>query len=214
VLAAAGTVTMFGNTVTISNITSPNGAYAPYQALVDGILTTVICDDPFDTYSGVQAPANYQANVTLVPNVVYNHTSNTLFAARATSTNLYNEIAYLSLQFSSHPLDTAAIQTAIWYIVDHTINPVPTLLSSLNLTLNATAQAYVTAAQAMNYPANYGANVMILTPVGKANSPGRAGSQEFLVITPVPEPGSYAMLGSGIILLSLLTFRRKRISAK
>jgi hypothetical protein len=202
-LAFTAVATMFANTVTISNIhVGAAGTFGPYAALVNGVSTTVYCDDPFEGFSA----GSYTANEVSVPNAYTTSPNTTLYATRTgTSTNLYDELAWLVMQFSAHPLDTHAIQDAIWYIVDNQISSPPPLLSGVG---TLTSNSYVTTVKNMQFSAGFGGNVQILTIVGGANKPGNSGTQELLIIT--PEPATYAMLGSGLILLSLATFRRRK----
>jgi hypothetical protein len=130
-MAALGAVSLFGNTlVTISNITSPNGTNAPYQATVDGVANvTVICDDYYDLYS-----SPFTATVLFLSQLNSSDYKRTLYGrdagSLATATSLYDEVAYLALQFSSNPMTNwAGIQIALWNIFDAAVgtqSPAPT----------------------------------------------------------------------------------------
>jgi len=224
-MAALGAVSLFGNTlVTISNITSPNGTNAPYQATVDGVANvTVICDDYYDLYS-----SPFTATVLFLSQLNSSDYKRTLYGrdagSLATATSLYDEVAYLALQFSSNPMTNwAGIQIALWNIFDAAVgtqSPAPTgtppaITGSAS---DPTSSAYwlAKAGEAANIAigaANAG-RIQILTPFsnGATGQPGFAGSQEFIVV--VPEPKSYVILGSGLVLLSMLTFRRQRTRAR
>jgi hypothetical protein len=106
-----------------------------------------------------------------------------------------------------------AIQVAIWHVFD---GLGLTALASNPLSPNALLQTdsrywynlAVSDATTLNSITKYGKYIEILTPLN--GSAGHAISQEFIVVV-TPEPASYAMLGTGLMLLSLLTFRRRRM---
>ncbi len=224
--SALGAASLFGNTVTVTNITSPNGTYAPYKATVNGISNvTIICDDFYDAYS-----SPFTASVLMLNQLEGNNGTNyqsTLYGKAAgslqTATTLYDEVAYLALQFAANPMaDWAGIQDAIWNLFNAYVS-VPGKVPPTKSPVGGdpkTGSGYWLTQAANNYlvGAANAYRIEILTPVvGYKNGvpitgiPGTAGSQEFIMITAItPEPGTYAMLGSGLILLSLATFRRRR----
>ena len=193
-------------TVSISSGFAPNGANAPYKALVGGITTTVICDDAFDTIS---APETWTANVLMLNNMNAGNYTMTQFGASAGSlsaaTKLYDEVAYLALQFGANPIATwGGIQTAIWHIFDANASTVAG--SGSNSTAYWTSLAGMAVNQAIGAANAY--RIEILTPNHPHLAPGAGGPQEFIVVT--PEPATYAFCGLGLILLSLGTFRRTK----
>ncbi len=117
--------------------------------------------------------------------------------------NLYDEAGWLLLQTQVEPTNQwQAINYAVWYIFDPTQTP-----------CNGACQTYIAAAQQgiKGLPQSYYDRVYIITPVNQYD-PDPNGPQEFLALgsssglegsgasdTTVPEPGTLALLGSGLI---------------
>jgi len=206
-MVAFGSATMFATQVTVSIASgfAPNGGQAPYTALVNGITTTVICDDSFDT---IAPPETWTANVLMLNNLNASNYKMTEFGSMAGSlsaaTKLYDEVAYLALQFGANPIaNWGGIQTAIWHIFDANASTVAGT--------GKTSTAYWTNLAGMATNQAIGAanayRIEILTPNSPQRAPGKGGPQEFIVVT--PEPATYALFGMGLILLSLGTYRRR-----
>jgi len=180
----------------------------PYTAFINGSpLTTVIfCDDFSDSVSPGES---WTANLTILSS---GNLSNTLYGPGliashnlAYATQLYDEVAWLALQFANNvQADWGGIQSAMWQIMNSSApNTNPNVASS------PTSTAYWLLQAAANFGHVNNANVEILTLAsGTKTSTGASSVQEFLVLT--PEPATYALFGSGLILLSLGTFRRRR----
>jgi hypothetical protein len=219
VTAAFGAATMAASpvTTTISNIVGTGAE--PYTATVGGVSNVeIICDDDYDSYkSGV----TYDV-LTLASLSASNYTQ-TMYGSAAGSlsvaTKLYDEIAYLALQFAGNSADTAAIQGAIWDIFYTYLpslnsgNPEVPLTGSNTNPANAVywydkAQTQTTVTQS----SAIASQIELLTPTtgGATCRPGQGCSQEFIRFTTTPEPATYALYGMGLILLSLGTFRRRK----
>ena len=124
------------------------------------------------------------------------------WSSRSNATTLYEEAAWLAYQFATHPIGTAdvlGIQSAIWDLfLQH---------SGTGSVSDPTSSAYWMAQANTNYGSLTGSQIAgfrILTPVSGSQMPLSDGMpQEFFNTT--PEPATYALFGSGLILLSLGT---------
>lgn len=211
-LAALFSAAMFASTVNIALGSNPfpaNNA-GPYTATINGLSTTIICDDEVHT---VYANESWQATVTPLSTLIalgnsgINAGSVVEFKGLPNATTLYEEAAWLAYQFATHPIGTAdvlGIQSAIWDLfLQH---------SGTGSVSDPTSSAYWMAQANTNYGSLTGSQIAgfrILTPVSGSQMPLSDGMpQEFFNTT--PEPATYALFGSGLILLSLGTFRRRR----
>ena len=225
-LALTATATLFANTVV--DVTVTNSGTAPYHGTVGNTPNvTILCDDPYD----VLTTATTSDNVLFLNNLSATTLSQTIYGAtilanqggithitRAVTlaTKLYDEVAYLALQFGSTAAINTAIQVAVWHVFDnlgitaHDLAPALSSSASSNTdSLFWLNKAVADAALGANgIGAKNASRIEILTPGG---SLGSAMSQEFIVVT--PEPATYAMLGSGLILLAMATFRRRKTRA-
>jgi len=200
---------MFGSTVTMSfgNDAFPAGAIGPYIAKVNGVTEFVYCDDETHT---VYSNETWTATVTTLGDLValgnskIATDSSVMWRGLSGALSLYEQAAWLVNQFGLHPSDASGMQNAIWDLFlqrpgtgsvnDHSTDTYWLNQASLNYTSLSAAQM---------------ANTLILTPVAGSQRPLSDGMpQEFLMAT--PEPATYALFGTGLILLSLGTFRRKR----
>jgi PEP-CTERM motif len=181
-----------------------DGIYmGPYYATVNGVANTpVICDD-FKDESYV--PESWSANVSSVASP-----SGTFFSGQQN----YDAVADLASQLfaTSNKTTDANLQYAIWYIFDPT--GVKNWLNSYSdsTTLGA-AESLAGTAEGLTYTPGEFANYEILTPNGSMTCSTTSGEvcppQEFIVQT--PEPGTFVLLGFGMLMLGLLA-RRKRIA--
>ena len=153
----------------------------------------------------------------------YNSTNHTNLSAQTVATEIYEAVGYLVLKLVNSPSDPSDLQNAIWDLTKDT-----GLADIYNLQLGSSASkgwGNADAGFTAQALANYGSltttqqkDLEILTPIAGTQSNPYSGSnpngnklpQEFWTVA--PEPGTYAMFGIGLTLLSLGTFRRARKS--
>jgi len=194
----------------------------PYNATVNGVSTSVICDDfSAATYVGETWTATLSTYPSLTSVEFDPGTGNT--AAR---TKGYDEIAWLAIQLmgSTNTAQTDAIQFAIWSVFD------PSQVSSyLNFagghsfdTDSANVdgvQYWLNQAAGQTYTAGEFSNVTVLTP--NSNYPMSCSNnrsefcppQEFVTVTPpvkTPEPGTLALVGFGLLAMFFVVKTVKR----
>lgn len=194
VLADSVTLTSGGGNIV-------DGIYmGPYYATVNGVANTpVICDD-FKDESYV--PESWSASVSSIASP-----SGTFFSGQQN----YDAVADLASQLfaTSNKTTDADLQFAIWYIFDPT--DVTNWLDSYSdsTTLGA-AESLAGTAEGLAYTPGEFANYDILTPNGSMTCSTTSGEacppQEFIVQT--PEPGTFVMLGFGLLMLAILAGRK------
>lgn len=207
--------------LTAVNGTSAGGVYTdPYYGTINGVSSTIICDDYGDeTYFNETWLANVtnETNAgTASPAVKWNAGS-----ASATQT-LYNELAWLATQLlAATPGQAQADYSfAIWQLAcssatatvgNNCSNPV----NSLSAADQQIVQNEINAAKGQTYTPGEFSNVYIYTPI--SGSQGMCGNnpcvntppQEFIVVT--PESSTVVMVGADLLgLLALAFFFRRR----
>jgi PEP-CTERM motif len=190
-----------------------DGVYVgPYTATVNGVMgTPVICDDFSDeVFVGESWGAVSPSGTIASP-------SGALFASQANSGQEYNAMAFLAEKLFALPAsdptysgDAAVLQYAIWDIFD------PSGVSTW-LTTNSPDGALLTnAIKAANnalggsYTSTEFSDLSILTPAPDSQPAGDGRPQEFIVKT--PEPGTFAMLGIGLLMLGILARRKYNLA--
>jgi hypothetical protein len=187
---------------------SAGNLISPYTASVNGVNTTIYCDDFANHVSNGET---YTANVTNLGSgnlslTRYGAISNTLATQSGKGTfdsqQLYEMAAWLTTQFSPNSSAGGDIQDTIWDLFNPAGNPSvkPPAPSS---------NAWLFAAET-NYSSINASSFSILTNTGATLS-GTGQVQEFIMGTNVaqaPEPASMGLLGLGMIFLSIVGRRK------
>lgn len=207
--AFADTVDM--RLTSVGNSTIMANTYVnPYTATVNGVATTVICDDyAAETWIN----ESWQATVHTLSDL-----TGTRWGSVSDAQHLYNAAAWLTLQLLTPNLSKVTqgeISFAIWGLF--TPSAVTTNLASSSATYAAAATQWMTTAlaQTTNSVMSEFANFVIYTPIAgtATNCGGRACTglpQEFIAVR-VPETAALPLLGFNILALAgiLLVFRRR-----
>ena len=191
--ASAGTSTVNFTTLPVN---TAGGYYVGYTgATVDGVAQNLLCDDMLHTTGVPSGPFTY--NVSTLPD---------LADVRFTGLANYETAAVLLWEFdNSNQTDAGAYNFALWNIFDPAAGS-----DGDSAALLANAQSIV---------ANGGIfaayqDTRVLTPI-----PGGPENQEFLFLSvsvhilddpAVPEPQSYLLFGSGLIVLAMVSRRSLR----
>lgn len=188
--ALAGTVTL-----TYVKGTFPGSSTGPYKVLVNGSLTTMICDD---NETGINYKESWQASITNVASIAAGGPTPTTFVnLNPPGTNFqldYEEVAWLALQMynpaNADLTDETNLQNAIWDIMSGSGT-----MSAAALTWQGAALSAVKAG-GVDYSAVSIYTYVPGSPITKQylNEP----PQEFLSAN-VLEPPTSALFGTGLL---------------
>ena len=121
---------------------------------------------------------------------------------------LAEQLFALSPSDPTYSGDAAKLQYAIWDIFDP--RGVSSYLSSSDPTLLASAVSDANGALGGSYTSGEFSNLSILTPDLGTQPRDDGRPQEFIVET--PEPGTFALLGMGLLMLGILARRKYNLA--
>jgi hypothetical protein len=177
-----------------------DGVYiSPYTAIINGVTTSVICDDFSDE---VMVPESWT-----VTSGIGGSTTQGLFGQENTAG--YAKVAWLSQQLFTQPLsNSGVISYAIWAVFDQT--NVQNWLNAYNdtTTYNAVFSSGGLLDQAASHSGDDFSYATFYTPVdGTQSCCGRP--QEFVVVN-TPEPSAASVLGVDLLGFGALAFLFRR----
>lgn len=134
--------------------------------------------------------------------------SATLTPITKASTFLAQEDAYLFSLLGHSAYSADDIQEAVWFLSTNNKNAVT--MTTNDVALLANANAAVNAADAGGY-AGFDNGQYSLYIANAGSQPSGAGTpQNYIGLSPVPEPGSVVLLGSGMLGCVAVLYRRRR----
>jgi hypothetical protein len=173
-----------------------NGHYyvSPYYGTLNGSPVTLYCVDIANTVHFNQV---WQANLSTITNV--SNLSNTRYGSLPNGLAHYQQAAWLINQFPTHSSDYVNLQYALWNLFNPSLAPD-----------SAGSNAWLALAAANFGSMSFG-NFRVVTNVAPVYLTGQV--QEFIIIvppSPVPEPATLALFGSGLIAIATAVRRRSR----
>ncbi len=187
-LVNAGSPSVIASTVTIDGDTKNNVYIGPYTLLMNGQDVAALCIDFFDA-SHVNDTWNAYVNAV--------GSSNLTGTYHPTYGQEYEEDAYLFSQIVKPGADRTGLQEAAWDITAYGITN-----SSYKYLIGD--NSYIDAALADYSKMNFSGFEIVSDTVNGAE-------QEFLVAT--PEPGSFMLLGVGLLLAAGIGRQRRKRAA-
>ncbi len=180
-----------------------DGTYyvSPYYGTMNGQGVVLFCDDILNEITFGQTWTANVTNLGIALNIL-NGFANTRYGGVSTSAvfsnagTVYEEAAWLTTQFASHPGDYVSLQYALWDLMNPGSEP-----TSYGDVAYWLTQAGLSSINPYNFE--------IVTNVGPLALTGQ--EQEFIVQT--PEPGTLALLFCGILALAAFSLLRARATA-
>ena len=167
---------------------------SPYYGTMNGSPVTLYCVDIANTIHFNQV---WQANLSTI--TIGSNLSDTRYGGLPNGLALYQQAAWLINQFPTHPTDYVNLQYALWNLFNPSLAPD-----------SAGSNIWLALATANFGSTNFG-NFRVVTNLGPVYPTGQ--EQEFIIIvppSPVPEPATLALFGSGLITLATVVRRRSR----
>ena len=180
--------------------TGVNGAHgggyyvSPYYGTLNGLPVTLYCVDIANTVHFGQV---WQANLSTITNG--SNLSGTRYGGLPNALTLYQQAAWLINQFPTHTSDYVNLQYALWNLFNPSLAPD-----------SAGSNAWLALAAANFGSISFG-NFRVVTNTDPVYLTGQV--QEFIIIvppSPVPEPATLALFGSGLIGIATMVRRRTR----
>lgn len=173
-----------------------NGHYyvSPYYGTMNGSPVTLYC---VDIANSVHFNQVWEANLSTITNG--SNLSNTRYGGLPNGLALYQQAAWLIDQFPTHTSDYVNLQYALWNLFNPSLAPD-----------SAGSNSWLALAAANFGSMSFG-NFRVVTNIGPVYRTGQV--QEFIIIvppSPVPEPATLALFGSGLIAIANVVRRRGR----
>ena len=173
-----------------------NGHYyvSTYYGTLNGAPVTLYC---VDIANSVHFNQVWQANLSTITNG--SNLSSTRYGSLPNALALYQRAAWLINQFPTHTSDYVNLQYALWNLFNPSRAPD-----------SAGSNSWLALAAANFGSMSFG-NFRVVTNISPVYLTGQV--QEFIIIvppSPVPEPATLALFGSGLIAVATVVRRRAR----
>lgn len=206
--SAALAAPAFADTVNLSNYTYPPAATlsvtSPAYSGGAGQFSGLLNGNSFETYC-TELTQSFSFNTSYTYSIVSGVTA--WGAARSTALDRVLSGA-LAAGWPSNATQSAVVQAAVWEVLYETSGS----YSFASGTFTATSGTGAVQA-ALNLVDPYWSSLGSIPITVHADQLFNERHQNFLVMTPVPEPGTYAMMLAGLGLMGVIARRRNRLSA-
>ena len=167
-----------------------------YLSINGGTPIDVVCDDY--THE-VSVGESWSATISTFANL-----ADTRWGA--SDSQQYDEAAWLYEQYLDGSASAGDVNFAIWSLFDPQLNAsTPGWDQGVTNLLAGAGQWFADGAGGVNF-----SDFIIITPT----DPGPGSAQEYLAVEPTPEPGTLALMGSGLLLLGIFARKRFRSAAQ